>query len=213
MIRGPDSRLDTSHERTIPLSLNLHGRAGAGARIPPGQHVTAGWPVLQYGSIPKIDLASWSFTLGGLVEAEAAISWNEFLALPQTTIHCDIHCVTSWSKLDNDFTGVPVNEVLSRVRLKAEAKHVMVHAYGGYTTNLPLDEIAGPDCMFALAHAGEPLAPEHGGPLRLLVPSLYLWKSAKWVRGLEFIPSARPGFWETYGYHIHGDPWKEERYS
>jgi DMSO/TMAO reductase YedYZ molybdopterin-dependent catalytic subunit len=202
------------------LPPNLFGRRSKQAdkgesqgRLPPGQHLTNGWPVLSYGSVPRIDLASWSLSLTGLVEQEVVLSWDELLALPRTTVHCDIHCVTAWSRLDNDFTGVRVSEVLSHVEVKPEAKHVMVHAYGGYTTNLPLDEISGQDCLFAFEHDGEPLTPEHGGPLRLLVPSLYLWKSAKWVRGLEFIANVRPGFWEMYGYHIHGDPWKEERYS
>ncbi len=203
------------------MELDLFGRrrsqaeqaAVSAGRLPPGQRLTEGWPVLTYGSIPRIDLKSWSLRLIGLVEEEVSFTWEEFNSLPKTTVHCDIHCVTTWSRLDNDFTGVPVSEVLSRARLKPEAKAVMVHSYGGYTTNLSLAEISGPDCMFAFNHDGQPLTAEHGGPLRLLVPSLYFWKSAKWVRGLEFTAQEKPGFWETYGYHMHGDPWKEERYS
>jgi DMSO/TMAO reductase YedYZ molybdopterin-dependent catalytic subunit len=187
--------------------------ASAAGRIPPGQKLTEGWPVLHYGSVPKVDLATWSFRCIGLLEEEVAFSWEEFNRLPQTTVQCDIHCVTSWTKLDNAFTGIAVSELLSRLRLKPEAKFVMVHSYGGYTTNLTLEDLSGPDCLLAHTHNGVPLAAEHGGPLRLLVPALYLWKSAKWVRGFEFTDKERPGFWETYGYHMRGDPWKEERYS
>jgi DMSO/TMAO reductase YedYZ molybdopterin-dependent catalytic subunit len=203
------------------MEFDLFGRrrsqaeqtAASAGRLPPGQRLTDGWPVLTYGSVPRIDLKTWSLRLIGLVEEEVSFTWEEFNSLPQVTVHCDIHCVTTWSRLDNDFAGVLVSEVLSRVRLKPEAKAVMVHSHGGYTTNLSVDEISGPDCMFALSHDGQPLTAEHGGPLRLLVPKLYLWKSAKWVRGLEFVAQEKPGFWETYGYHMHGDPWKEERYS
>ena len=187
--------------------------AALGDRLPPGQRLTDGWPVLHYGSIPRFDPATWRFQMLGLVEQEVSFSWDEFMALPQTTVHCDIHCVTHWSKFDNDFTGVAVSELLARVQLKPEAKFAMVHSYGGYTTNISLAEISEVDCLFAHSHNGEPLTGEHGGPLRLVVPKLYFWKSAKWVRGIEFIPRDRPGFWETYGYHIHGDPWREERYS
>jgi len=203
------------------VSFNPFGRRHAHAerealdagRLPPGQKLTDGWPVLSYGAVPKVDLATWSLRLIGLVEEEVVFSWDEFNALPQTTVHCDIHCVTAWSKLDNDFTGVLVSEVLAHVRVKPESTFVMVHSVGGYTTNLPLDELNGPNCIFAHSHGGKPLTPEHGGPMRLVVPSLYLWKSAKWVRGIEFMAQDRAGFWEMYGYNNHGDPWKEERYS
>jgi DMSO/TMAO reductase YedYZ molybdopterin-dependent catalytic subunit len=203
------------------MALDLFGRrrsdaerqAASSGRLPPGQHLTEGWPVLTYGSTPRIDPRTWSLRLFSLLEEEVTFSWEEFNALPQMTVHCDIHCVTTWSKFDNDFTGVPVSEVLSRVRLKPEARAVLVHSYGGYTTNLSLAEIGGPGCLFAHTHNGQPLSAEHGGPMRLVVPSLYLWKSAKWVRGMEFMQREKPGFWETYGYHMHGDPWKEERYS
>jgi DMSO/TMAO reductase YedYZ molybdopterin-dependent catalytic subunit len=203
------------------MAFDLFGRrrsasereAASSGRLPPGQRLTEGWPVLQYGSVPKVDLSSWTFRCIGLVEEELSLSWEEFMNLPQTTVHCDIHCVTHWSKLDNDFTGVAVAEILSRTKPKPEAQFVMVHALGDYTTNLSLQDISGPDCLLAHSHNGEPLTPQHGWPVRLLVPKLYLWKSAKWLRGFEFIGKDRPGFWETYGYHMHGDPWKEERYS
>jgi DMSO/TMAO reductase YedYZ molybdopterin-dependent catalytic subunit len=149
----------------------------------------------------------------GLVDEETHFTWEEFLALPQTTIRSDVHCVTHWSKFDNEWTGVRVNELMNHFKLKPEAKHVMLHSYGGYTTNVPLDEFVGEDVLFAHSHNGEPLAKEHGWPLRLVLPKLYFWKSAKWVRGLVFMNDEKPGFWEMYGYHIHGDPWREERYS
>ncbi len=184
-----------------------------GDRLPPGQKLTEGWPVLHYGGIPSIDLTSWKFSAVGQVEEEAHFTWDEFMALPQTTLRNDIHCVTHWSKFDNEWTGVTIGELMKRVTPLASAKHVMVHSYGGYTTNIPLGELLGDDVLFAHTHNGQPLTPDHGYPLRLVVPKLYFWKSAKWVRGLVFMDDEKPGFWEMYGYHIHGDPWTEERYS
>ncbi|HWO93585.1 MAG TPA: sulfite oxidase-like oxidoreductase [Dehalococcoidia bacterium] len=184
-----------------------------GDRLPPGQKVTEGWPVLHYGGIPKIDLTTWRFRVFGAVEEEKEWTWEEFTALPHMTSRSDIHCVTQWSKFDNDWEGIGWRELMKHIAVKPEAKHVMVHCYGGYTTNVPLADLDDDDTLFAVKHNGEPLAPEHGWPMRLVVPKLYFWKSAKWVRGLEFIAEERPGFWEMYGYHIHGDPWKEERYS
>jgi DMSO/TMAO reductase YedYZ molybdopterin-dependent catalytic subunit len=200
---NPFSRRNSEAER----------QAREAGRLPPGQKLTEGWPVLTYGSVPKVDLGTWSFRLIGLVDSEVALSWEQFMALPQTTVHCDMHCVTTWSKLDNDFTGVLVNDVISLVRIKPEASFVMVHSFGGYKTNLAVADLSARDCILAHSHNGNSLAGEHGGPMRLVVPKLYLWKSAKWVRGFEFMASDQAGFWETYGYHIHGDPWKEERYS
>lgn len=182
-------------------------------RLPPGQHLTQKWPVLHYGSIPEIDLATWRLRLFGEVEEEVELTWDEFMALPQTTRTNDIHCVTGWSRLDNTWTGVTIPDLMKLVRLKPTATHVMVHAYGGYTTNLPLEEFLREDVLLAHSHDGQPLTPEHGWPLRLVVPQLYFWKSAKWVRGIEFMAGDRPGFWERYGYHNHGDPWKEERFG
>jgi DMSO/TMAO reductase YedYZ molybdopterin-dependent catalytic subunit len=200
------------------VRVNLFSRREAdrdkwGARLPPGQKSTDGWPVLHYGGIPKIELADWKLDLGGLVEAPASFTWDEFMALPQTTTTNDIHCVTAWSKFDNVWTGVAVGEVLKHVQLKPEAKHVMLHSHGGYTTNISLDDLNREGNLFAHTHNGEPLMREHGWPLRLVVPHLYFWKSAKWIRDLDFLPAEQPGFWEMYGYHIRGDPWKEERYS
>lgn len=184
-----------------------------GDRVPPGQRVTGGWPVFTYGSTPRINLEEWKFTVAGAVEEEVTFTWEEFSALPQVTVGTDVHCVTGWSKLDNEWRGVAFRELVQLVRPKAEAQHVMVHCYGGYTTNVPLADLMQEEVLLAHSHNGEPLTPEHGGPLRLVVPHLYFWKSAKWVRGLLFVADERPGFWEQYGYHIRGDPWKEERYS
>ena len=184
-----------------------------GDRLPAGQKLTDGWPVLQYGNTPAVDIATWKFSIVGLVDEEVHFTWDEFLALPQTTVRSDIHCVTHWSKFDNDWTGVRFRDVLARATLSPRAKYVMVHSYGGYTTNVALEELMGDDVLFAHEHNREPLTKEHGWPLRLVVPKLYFWKSAKWVRGIVLMDSDKPGFWEMYGYHIHGDPWKEERYS
>ncbi len=182
-------------------------------RLPSGQRLTEGFPVLTYGGVPKIDLATWQFRIFGLVEQEVTLSWEQFMALPQARSHSDIHCVTTWSRYDNDWDGVRIADLLALANVKPEAKHVMFHSYGGYTTNVPLDELLYNDALLAHTHDGKPLAAEHGGPLRGVVPHLYFWKSAKWVRGIELMAEDRPGFWEMYGYHIHGDPWREERYS
>jgi len=183
------------------------------ARVPPGQTLTSKWPVLTYGMTPRFDPATWSFRCFGLVEAEQSWTWPEFLALPMTNVTCDIHCVTRWSRLDNRFEGVPVREILQRVRVRPEAKFVLIHADPDYTTNQPLAELDGDDVLLAVKHDGRPLEPDHGGPCRLVVPKLYFWKSAKWVRGFEFLDVNPPGFWEQNGYHMHADPWAEERYS
>ena len=182
-------------------------------RLPPGQYLTTKWPVLYYGTIPRIDLATWEFTVTGEVEEPRRWTWDEFTRLPRKTVHCDVHCVTAWSRFDNTFEGVAASEVLGSARVRPSAAFVMVHSYGGYTTNLPLPAILDDDVVFAFTHDGQPLTPEHGGPCRLVVPKLYFWKSAKWVRGVELMREDRPGFWEQNGYHMHGDPWKEERYS
>jgi DMSO/TMAO reductase YedYZ molybdopterin-dependent catalytic subunit len=182
-------------------------------RLPPGQTRTEKWPVLHYGAIPTIDLATWEFTITGEVEAPQRWTWDEFTALPRTTVPCDIHCVTQWSRFDNRFEGVSCREVLSHVTPRPGAAFVMVHSYGGYTTNISLDALLDDDTLFAFAHDGQPLAKEHGWPCRLVVPKRYFWKSAKWVHGIELMRNDQPGFWEQNGYNMHGDPWKEERFS
>jgi DMSO/TMAO reductase YedYZ molybdopterin-dependent catalytic subunit len=182
-------------------------------RVPPGQKLTEKWPALHYGSVPKIDIAEWRFNIFGLVEKVRQLSYAEFTALPQVQVYSDIHCVTGWSKLDNLWEGVASEGIRKLVNILPEAKFVMVHSTGGFTTNLSLDDFFQPDVLFAIKHNGEPLTKEHGYPLRLVVPRLYFWKSAKWVSGVEFMAEDKRGFWESYGYHNHGDPWKEERYS
>jgi DMSO/TMAO reductase YedYZ molybdopterin-dependent catalytic subunit len=182
-------------------------------RVPPGQTLTERWPALHHGSVPKIDISKWEFSIFGLVEKERKLSYTEFTALPQTKVFSDIHCVTGWSKLDNLWEGVASEQILGLVRILPEAKFVMVHSTGGFSTNLSLADFFQPDVLFALKHNGEALTKEHGYPLRLVVPRLYFWKSAKWVNGVEFMPEDKRGFWESYGYHNHGDPWMEERYS
>ncbi len=184
-----------------------------GDRVPPGQKVVENWPILTYGATPRIDLKQWRLRIFGAVEEEKELTWEEFMALPQVRVKSDIHCVTGWSKLDNEWEGVLVRDVLALARPRPEANAVMVHCYGGYTTNVPLQDLLRDDVLLAYKHNGKELIPEHGWPLRLVVPHLYFWKSAKWVRGLELMREDRPGFWEMYGYHMRGDPWKEERYA
>lgn len=182
-------------------------------RVPPGQKLTEKWPSLHYGSVPGSDIAKWEFRIFGLVAKERSLSYAEFTALPQVKVFSDIHCVTGWSKLDNLWEGVPGRQLKELVEILPEAKFVMVHSAGGFSTNLSLDDFFQPDVLFALKHNGAPLTPEHGYPLRLVVPRLYFWKSAKWVNGVEFMAKDKRGFWESAGYHNHGDPWKEERYG
>ncbi len=187
---------------------------GAGReRLPPGQVLTEKWPVLTYGEAPAVDLPNWSFRCYGLVEEERSWSWSEFLALPRVLVTSDIHCVTHWSRYDNRWEGVAVAEILRRVKPRPEAVAVMAHTTEGYTTNIDLADLAVEDALLAIQHDGQDLEREHGGPCRLVVPKLYLWKSAKWVRAFEFLAVNPPGFWEVNGYHLRADPWKEERYS
>jgi DMSO/TMAO reductase YedYZ molybdopterin-dependent catalytic subunit len=182
-------------------------------RLPPGQVLTKKWPVLHNGLVPTVDLATWTFTVDGLVERPFVLRYDELLALPRSTTRCDIHCVTTWSRFDNSFGGVAVQSLLQRAGVRPEARYCLVSAEQEFTTNLPLADLDRPENLVALAHDGEPLTPEHGWPARLLVPHLYFWKSAKWVRGLTLLDADVPGFWEQNGYHMHGDPWTEERYG
>jgi DMSO/TMAO reductase YedYZ molybdopterin-dependent catalytic subunit len=182
-------------------------------RLPPGQVRTEKWPVLHHGSVPQVDLNTWDFRVDGLVSKPVRWTWDEFLALPQVEVRSDIHCVTRWSRFDNLWRGVPFREVLRRVEPKPEARFAVVHAEQGFTANLPLTELDQDDVLFAHQHDGVPLTPEHGWPLRLVVPRRYFWKSAKWIRGVELLAEDRPGFWEQNGYHNQADPWREERFS
>src|ERR671928_655483 len=182
----------------------------SGVTLPPGQHLVDDFPVLSAGPTPRVELSEWELTLDGAVDAPRRWSWDELQALPHETVTCDIHCVTSWSKLGTVWEGVSVDTLLEGVTPVGD--YVSVRCDGGYTTNLPLEDVTDGRAWIAFAYEGEPLEPEHGGPARLLVPHLYLWKSAKWVRSLTLLPHDEPGFWETFGYHEHGDPWLEERY-
>jgi DMSO/TMAO reductase YedYZ molybdopterin-dependent catalytic subunit len=182
-------------------------------RLPPGQIATQKWPVLHYSSVPRIDPARWTLKVFGEVERPFEIGWDEMLALGQRDVLCDMHCVTTWSRFDNTFRGVPVTVLLDRAGVKPSATHALIHAAPDYTTNLPLEDLAREANLIATHHDGEPLSAEHGGPARLLVPHLYLWKSAKWVTGIELMAGDEPGFWEDNGYHMRGDPWREERYG
>jgi DMSO/TMAO reductase YedYZ molybdopterin-dependent catalytic subunit len=188
-------------------------RDSAAMRLPPGQIITQKWPVLHSGSVPAVDLARWRFEVTGAVERPLSLSWDELLGLPRRETVCDMHCVTRWSRYDNVFEGVPVQAVLERAGVEPEAEYALVHAAQDYTTNLPLSDLNRPANLLALTHNGEPLTPEHGGPVRLLVPHLYLWKSAKWVEGFQLLQEDYPGFWEQNGYHMRGDPWGEERFG
>jgi len=183
------------------------------SRLPPGQIRTEKWPVLHYGTVPLISPSSWRLKVSGLVDHPFTLTWDDLQALPRQESHCDIHCVTRWSRYDNLFTGVPVAPLVERAGLQPGVTHVLIHAEQGFTTNLPLDDFLMPANLLALEHNGEPLTPEHGGPVRLVVPHLYFWKSAKWLTGFEFLDDDYPGFWEQNGYHMRGDPWGEERYG
>ncbi len=184
------------------------------SRVPPGQYITHDFPVLSAGPTPRTLLDEWSFVLRDTDQTELATwRWNEFLALRSTTVTVDIHCVTKWSKLDTRWKGVSVDDLLEAAGVDPSAPYITAFCDGGYTTNLALEDLLDGRGMVAYEYDAAPLDPEHGGPARLLVPHLYFWKSAKWVRGLEFMEENEPGFWETNGYHLRGDPWKEERYA
>jgi DMSO/TMAO reductase YedYZ molybdopterin-dependent catalytic subunit len=194
--------------------LNDRERAVAD-RLPPGQYLTEKWPVLHYAGVPKVDLTTWDFTIDGLIKVEQPVrlTYDQLLALPRREVKADVHCVTRWSMLESTWSGVPISEIMKLVQLKPEATHVMVRAEQGFTSNMSLDDFLRDENMLVDTRNGEPITPEHGWPLRMFVPHLYFWKSAKWVRGLEFMHGDRPGFWEQYGYHMRGDPWQEERYG
>jgi DMSO/TMAO reductase YedYZ molybdopterin-dependent catalytic subunit len=182
------------------------------ARVPPGQYVTQKFPVLTYGPNPKVDLDDWSFSIYGEVDEPFSLRWDDLLALEQTTLTTDIHCVTRWSKLDTTWTGVRVRDLLDRANVRPTGTHVMAHCDGGYTTNIPLDVLRDDDVLLAHTYEGRPLEPDHGWPLRLLVPRKYFWKSAKFLRALEILPANKQGFWELNGYHDEADPWREQRH-
>ena len=182
-------------------------------RLPPGQSATLKWPVLHVGDVPRFDPKTWDFRIAGLVERPVQLTWDEFTRLPMKEVTADMHCVTRWSRFDVRWEGVPFTEVMKISGAKPGAKHVMVHAEAGFTSNVPLVDLMRPTTLFALKHNGKPLPPEHGYPVRLVVPHLYAWKSVKWVRGIEFMAQDAPGFWEENGYNMYGDPFREQRFS
>ncbi len=184
---------------------------GMGDRVPPGQFVTTKFPVLTYGPEPKVDINTWQIRVFGLVEKEITLDWQGFAALPWRVLDADFHCVTQWSALDQTWEGVALTDLLASVGVAPNSKYVMAHCFGGYSTNVPLD-LALAEGFLAHKQGGQPIGKSHGWPLRLIVPSLYGWKSAKWVNGIELMAEDSPGFWEQRGYHNNGDPWKEERF-
>lgn len=188
-------------------------KAAQANRVPPGQYVTQDFPVLSAGPTPRVDLSKWTFTLDGLVRAPVTFSWQEFLQLPWREYEVDIHCVTKWTKLDTKWRGVSFDTLLEQVELDPQAAFLTASSYDGYTTNLPLAEVVNNQSFVAYEYDGKPLTPEHGGPARLLVPALYFWKSAKWLKGIRFMEKDKSGFWESLGYNNHGDPYREERYT
>lgn len=181
-------------------------------RVPPGQHLAKGFPVLTYGDTPQITTEEWQFTVSGLASSKTFL-WQDFMTMPQTEFTADFHCVTRWSKLDVKWRGIRVVDFLKEIDVDPSATHVMEHCYGGYTTNVSMADFAKEENFFAHTLLGEPLPAEHGGPMRLVVPHLYAWKSAKWINGLEFLEGMELGFWEKNGYHHRGEPFAEERYS
>ncbi len=182
------------------------------ARVPPGQYLTEKWPVLHYGPVPPFNPRTWDFRVFGNVENEIKLNWEEFQKLDQTSVQADMHCVTTWSRLDQKWEGIPFSKIIELAKPKSDSKFVIAHSEYGFTANTPLEYCMRDDCLIALRANDAPLTPDHGSPARLVVPSLYAWKSAKWLRGIEFSDVDKPGFWERNGYHNTGDPWKEQRY-
>lgn len=211
----PDTKLTTTKQRWAQEGRFLTGRVARpeAERLPPGQHLVKDWPVLDLGITPMVTPHRFRLDVSGAVENALSLDWDAFSALPQTRMVRDIHCVTTWSRYDNAFEGVSTRDLLAMVNPAPHAAAVMLHSYDGYTTNLLLEDFAAEDAMIAHSWEGAPLTREHGGPARLVVPHLYFWKSAKWLKGIEFIARDKAGFWEERGYHMRGDPWAEERYS
>jgi DMSO/TMAO reductase YedYZ molybdopterin-dependent catalytic subunit len=197
----------TAHEGRYAMALSDQ------QRVPPGQHLVSSFPVLHAGSVMHVARETWRLTVDGLVEPSLALDWDALLALPATSQTCDIHCVTTWSKLDTHWKGMQVSTLFKDLLVSPEARHAVIHAYGGWTTNLPLEELIREDVLLAYEYEGRPISDEHGGPVRLLVPRLYFWKSAKWLTRIEVTAEERLGYWERVGYHRLGDPWLEQRYS
>lgn len=195
------------------INSNFQPKREKNDRLPPGQYETRDFPVLSLGPTPEVKKESWNLRVFGLVEIEKTWNWEDFNKLQKTDWQKDIHCVTKWSKFDTKWSGVLLDEIMKIVKVSDDATHLIAHSHDGYTTNLPIEDIRDSKAMVATSYDQDDIEPEHGGPARLLVPHLYFWKSAKWLKGLEFVAGDKPGFWETRGYHNYGDPWQEERYS
>ena len=208
-----NDKLVETKEKWARDGRGLTGAAPSQARLPPGQHQTVDWPVLDLGIQPVVTTEEWSLSVGGAVEAPLRWSWADFQNQPQTHLRTDIHCVTTWSRYDNDWQGVSARHLLAQVKPKPSARFLMFRSYDGYTTNVPLDRFADDDVLLAHSWQGQPLSREHGGPVRVMIPKLYFWKSAKWLRAITFMEKDSPGYWELRGYHNEGDPWSEDRYS
>ncbi|MES3094702.1 sulfite oxidase-like oxidoreductase [Sphingomonas aerolata] len=213
--RSEPTKLTRSKQRWASEGKFLTGATdrAEGDRLPPGQHLVRDWPVLDLGQQPDIARERWRLTIDGLVERPVTLDWAGFMALPQTAVRSDIHCVTTWSRYDNDWSGVATRDLLDHVGPVDAAAFLTLHGYDGYTTNVPLADFAAADALLVHSWQGKPLTREHGGPVRLVIPHLYFWKSAKWISRIAFLSADKPGFWEVNGYHRRGDPWAEERYS
>jgi DMSO/TMAO reductase YedYZ molybdopterin-dependent catalytic subunit len=210
-----DTKLTQTKSRWAELGKFLTGTTSRPeeSRLPPGQHLVKNWPILDLGQTPNVAREVWRLDITGVVEFPTSWTWHDLISAPQTHKVSDIHCVTSWSRYDNNWDGVTTHDLLEAVQPKPEATHVLLTSNDGYTTNLSLEDFSSPEALLVHSWEGQPLPLDHGGPVRLVVPHLYFWKSAKWLRRIEFATADHPGFWEVRGYHNHGDPWREERYS
>jgi DMSO/TMAO reductase YedYZ molybdopterin-dependent catalytic subunit len=210
-----DSKLTQTKSRWAELGKFLTGTTSRPeeSRLPPGQHLVKNWPILDLGQTPNVAREVWRLDITGVVEFPTSWTWHDLISAPQTHKVSDIHCVTSWSRYDNNWDGVTTHDLMEAVQPKPEATHVLLTSNDGYTTNLSLEDFSSPEALLVHSWEGQPLPLDHGGPVRLVVPRLYFWKSAKWLRRIEFATADHPGFWEVRGYHNHGDPWREERYS
>ena len=215
MADGYKDKLVRTKEGWARAGRLLTGKAGDPAidRLPPGQRLVENWPVLDLGIQPDVPKSDWRLTIDGSVEQPIAWDWAAFMAQPQIEDVSDIHCVTQWSRYDNRWQGVPTRHVIDLARPRPETRHVILHGYDGYMTNVTIEAFTGEGCLIAHAHNGQPITREHGGPARLVIPRYYFWKSAKWLKRIEFAAADRPGFWEVRGYHNIGDPWAEQRYG
>ncbi|WP_454649432.1 sulfite oxidase-like oxidoreductase [Bradyrhizobium liaoningense] len=211
----PDSKLTRTKEKWAREGRFLTGKITRpeDQRLPPGQHLTKDWPVLDLGVEPPVSRERWRLDVYGAIETPVFWTFDEFIAQKQARFTSDIHCVTTWSRYDNEWEGLATRELLAACQPREDARFVVLHSYDGYTTNLPLEDFAAEDALLAHSWSGKPLSEEHGGPVRLVVPHLYFWKSAKWLQAIEFLTEDAPGFWEVRGYHNRGDPWAEQRYS